>query len=168
MTHKDPKPKRAHQMNEKKYNIDEIKSKYKTLKIAKEDLKIKANSWKTLIEKLNLPTYEQIKDQLTEIKKENEILRRENDSLKKSVSKNTEFDEVGFWLIDGNFERSKFTDFNVPEQATRIESFAKSFYKSLAQKYHPDQGGTDMQMSNLKHLYDQMMTLVEMNDGLGK
>jgi hypothetical protein len=155
-------------MNKNEYSIDEIKSKYKTLKAAKADLKIKANSWKSLVEKLNLPTYKQLQDQLIEFKKHNEILRKENESLKKSVSKTTKFDEIGFWLIDGNFERSKFTDFAVPEQATRIESLAKAFYKSLVQRYHPDQGGTDMQMSNLKRLYDQMMTLVEMNDGLGK
>jgi curved DNA-binding protein CbpA len=49
-----------------------------------------------------------------------------------------------------------------------VTSIARKFYKELARRYHPDKGGTNEQMANLKLLEDQMMALVEMNEGLGK
>ena len=154
--------------NQINYTVAEIKSKYKTLKEAKAHFNLKANSWTALVQKLNAPTYEQLKKRVDDLSRENESLKEENTALKKSISKTNEFDEVGFWLLDENFGRSKFSDFDVPEEATEIESSAKAFYKKLAQKYHPDKGGTEIQMSNLNRLYDQMMVLVEMNSGLRK
>lgn len=153
--------------NQVKYTVTEFKSQYKTLKQAKAAFNIKARSWSALVEKLNAPSYEQLKEQVAKLLRETEVLRRENESFKQSISKTKNFDEIGFWLLDNNFERSKFSDFGVPEEATKIKSSAKEFYKKLAQKYHPDKGGTEMQMSNLNHLYNQMMALVEMNGGLG-
>jgi hypothetical protein len=150
------------------YTIEKLKSQYKLLKDAKLAFSVKARSWVALVEKLNAPSYDQLQEQVTYLKQENESLRKENASLRQSISKTKDFDEVGFWLLDNNFDRSRFPDFNVPPEATKIESAAKAFYKTLAQKYHPDKGGTEMQMSNLGRLFDQLMVLVEMNEGLGK
>lgn len=151
-----------------KYTVERLKSQYKSLKEAKAAFNLKARGWTALVGKLNAPSYEQLKEQVAQLTQENEHFRRENKILRQSVSKTENFDEVGFWLTDNNFDRSRFPDFNVPPEATKIESAAKAFYKMLAQKYHPDQGGTEMQMSNLGRLFDQLMVLVEMNDGLGK
>lgn len=151
---------------ETEYTVQDIKNRYKTFKEAKAAFKIKARSWVALVEKLNAPSYDQLKEQVNFLLQENEKLRHENISLKNSISKTQEFDEMGFWLLDNNFDRARFSDFNVPEEAIKIESAAKAFYKKMSQKYHPDKGGTDMQMSNLRKLYDQLMVLVEMNDGL--
>lgn len=150
------------------YSIEELKSRYKTFNEAKAAFNLKARSWAALVDKLNLPNYEQLKEQVKHLLITIESLRRENEALKQSISKTKEFDEIGFWLLDNNFERSRFSDFDIPEDAIKAESIAKSFYKKLAQKYHPDQGGTEMQMSNLGRLHDQLMALVEMNGGLGK
>lgn len=151
-----------------KYTVEKLKSQYKSLKDAKAALNIKARGWTALVEKLNAPNYEQLKEQVAQLIQENEDLRKENEILRQSVSRTENFDEVGFWLADNNFDRSRFPDFNVPPEATKIESAAKAFYKTLAQKYHPDKGGTEMQMSNLGRLFDQLMALVEMNGGLRK
>lgn len=150
------------------YTVQNLKSQYKTFKEAKAAFNLKARSWVTLVEKLNAPSYEQLKELVDNLRKENRELRENITKLEQSVSKTEEFDEIGFWLLDANFDRSKFSDFGVPEEATKIESSANNFYKTLAKKYHPDRGGTEMQMSNLNRLYDQMMALVEMNDGIGK
>jgi hypothetical protein len=150
------------------YTVDAIRKKYKTFREAKAAFNVKARSWLALVEKLNAPTYEELKAQLNKLQKDIDFLRNENETLKKSISKTEDFDEIGFWLLDNNFDRSRFADFDVPPEALRIESAAKAFYKKLAQKYHPDKGGTEMQMSNLNRLYEQMMALVDMNDGVGK
>ena len=153
---------------ENQYNTKKLQSQYGSFKRAKEALNIKARSWSKLVEKLNYPSYGQLKEHFTCLQEEIRLLRQENQSLKQSISKTREFDEIGFWLLDNNFERSKFSDFNISEEATKVESAAKNFYKKIAKRYHPDRGGTEMQMSNVNHLYDQMMALVEMNNGLGK
>ncbi|MEA5467503.1 hypothetical protein [Spirulina sp. 06S082] len=150
------------------YTIKQLKQRFKTFKDAKIAFNLKARGWSALVDKLNSPNHEQLKNQIAKLRKENEKLQQKNEELKKSISKTHEFDEVGFWLLDRNFDRSKFSDFEVPEEATKLESVAKNFYKQLAQRYHPDKGGTEMQMSNVNRLYDQMMVLVEMNEGLGK
>lgn len=150
------------------YTVAALKSQYKTFKKAKLELNIKAQSWQALVDKLNAPNYQQLKEQLLKLQQENQALRQENDALKNSISKTEDFDEVGFWLLDKNFNRSNFSDFGISEEETKIESKSKNFYKKLAQKYHPDQGGTEMQMTNLNRLYEQMMALVIMNNGLGR
>ena len=150
------------------YTAGALKIQYKTFKQAKLALNIKAQSWQALVDKLNAPSYEQIKEQLLKLKQENQFLQKENEILKDSISKTKDFDEVGFWLLDKNFNRSNFSDFEISEEQTKIESKANLFYKKLAQKYHPDKGGTEMQMSNLNRLYEQMMALVAMNNGLGR
>ena len=150
------------------YDVKKLQTQYESFRKAKEAFSLKARSWSALVEKLNSPSYEQLKEHLNHLRKEIDNLRKENQSLKQSRSVTKDFDEVGFWLLDNNFERSRFSDFNISEEATKIESAAKVFYKKIAQKYHPDKGGTEMQMSNVSRLYDQIMTLVEMNSGLGK
>jgi hypothetical protein len=149
-------------------SVKTLKSQYKSFKEAKEALNLKARSWSALVQKLTAPNYEQIKEQLVHLQEKIDNLCKENQSLKQSMSKNDGFDKIGFWLLDNNFDRSRFSDFDIPEEATRIESVAKVFYKKISQKYHPDKDGTEMQMSNVNRLYEQMMTLVEMNNGLGK
>lgn len=72
-------------------------------------------------------------------------------------------DKKGFWLMDENFDRSRFTDFDLPDNATRDAAVAKKVYLDLSRKYHPDAGGSDEQMANVRKLYDQMSALVEMN-----
>ena len=135
---------------------------------AKEAFNLKARGWAALVDKLNAPSYEQLIEQLSHLRKQNAKLKEQNESLLSSISRTKDFDEVGFWLLDSNFERSRFPDFNTPSEATKLESAAKDFHRKLSQKYHPDKGGTEMQMSNLNLLLDQLLTLVEMNDGLGK
>jgi hypothetical protein len=149
------------------YTVQSLKIQYKTFKEAKQCLRIKANSWISLVDKLNSPSYDQLKEQVTYLSQELENLKKENIQLKQAVAKNDGFDEVGFWLLDNNFDRSKFSDFGVPQDAKEMESAAKEFYKKLAKIYHPDKGGTEMQMANLNRLLEQMMVLVDMNGGLG-
>ena len=151
-----------------KYTVEELKRQHKTFPDAKKAYGIKAKGWVALVDKLNRPTYEQLQKQVKDLLAQNNKLSKENASLKQSVSKTKDFDELGFWLLDSNFDRSKFSDFSVPVEAVERESAAKAFYKDLAQTYHPDKGGTEMQMANVSRLYDQLMALVEMNEGLGQ
>lgn len=155
-------------LSENQYDIKKLQTQYESFRKAKEAFNVKARGWSALVEKLNSPSYEQLKEHVYNLQKETDSLRKENQYLQQSISITNNFDEVGFWLLDNNFERSRFSDFNISEEATKIESVAKKIYKNLSQKYHPDKGGTEMQMSNVIRLYDQMMTLVEMNNGLGK
>jgi hypothetical protein len=151
----------SNQLQSAMHTIASLKKEYKTLVAAKTAFNLKAKSWADLVEKLNAPSIEQLQ---TEIAR----LNAENKSLKQQLTEAQGFDPIGFWLQDGNFERSKFSDFKAPPEATRKESIAKKFYKELARRYHPDKGGTSEQMANVKKLEDQMMALVDMNGGLGK
>ena len=141
--------------------VAELKKKYKTLVAAKAEYKVKAKSWNALAEKISIPDPAKLQ---TEI----ERLKAENIALKQQLSESQGFDAISFWLEDGNFERSRFSDFGAPPEATKKESTARQFYKELARRYHPDKGGTSAQMANVKKLEDQMMALVDMNGGLGK
>jgi hypothetical protein len=147
-----------------KYTVEQLKKQFRLLKDAKAHFNLKASSWVTLVEKLNKPTYEQLQEQIKNLEKLNFDLEQK---LKKSAD-NSEFDEVGFWLLSKNFDRSRFSDFETPEAATRVESVAKGFYKELANKYHPDKGGTNEQMASITLLYDQLIGMVEINEGMGK
>jgi hypothetical protein len=149
------------------YTATSLQKQYKNFKEAKSHFGITARGWEALAKKLNEPTSEELKTQIKELSKVVEEQRKEIEALKKSVVPSTGFDEVGFWLLDRNFDRSKFQDFGVAEEATECESSAKAVYKRLAQKYHPDNGGTDEQMANVNRLQEQMMALVKMNGGLG-
>jgi hypothetical protein len=137
---------------------ENLKKQYKTFKAAKADKGIKAKSWAALAEKINAAGLQARIDEL----------EAENKALKQQLTTAQNFDIIGFWLQNGNFDRSKFGDFGTPKEATFKESVARKFYKELARRYHPDKGGTNEQMANLKLLEDQMMALVEMNEGLGK
>lgn len=136
------------------YTVASLKKEHKTLAAAKAAHKLKARSWADLAEKLNTPTVAQLQAEIA--------------ALKQQLVAAKGFDSVGFWLQDGNFERSRFSDFQAPPETTKKESVAKKFYKELARRYHPDKGGTSSQMANVKKLEDQMMALVDMNGGLGK
>lgn len=148
--------------------VAELKKQYKSFKEAKVTLGVKARSWEELAKKLDQPTYEQLTIQVQALLKTNQELIEDIATLKNSIAKTKEFDEVGFWLLDNNFDRSRFPDFSLSEEATKKESAAKAFHKQLAKKYHPDNGGTPMQMANLNKLFEQVMALVELNGGLGK
>ena len=113
------------------YTIASLKSEHKTLAAAKAAHKLKANSWAALVEKLNTPTVAQLQAEIA--------------SLKQQLAAAQGFDLTGFWLLDGNFDRSKFGDFGTPKEATKKESIARKFYKELARRYHPDKGGSDEQ-----------------------
>jgi hypothetical protein len=131
-----------------------LKAEHKTLVAAKSAHKLKVKSWQALADKLNTPTIESLQQKIKE--------------LEAQLATSQGFDPVGFWLLSGNFERSKFGDFGTPSDATYKESVARQFYKELARRYHPDKGGTHEQMANLKLLEDQMLTMVEFNSGMGK
>ena len=146
------------------YTVEQLKKQFQSFKDAKVHFNLKAVSWTALVEKLNKPTYEQLQERVKNLEKLNFDLEQK---LKKSEA-TSEFDEVGFWLLSRNFERSRFSDFETPEAATRIESVAKNFYKKLADKYHPDKGGTNEQMASLTLLYDQLIGMVEINEGMSK
>ncbi len=142
------------------YTTADLKKQFKKFAAAKKHFGVKAQSWEKLCKKLNEKA-----NQESEV----EQLRSRIQFLEAEIAKkNSEFDEIGFWLLDNNFDRSRFSDFNLPENATKLESVAKGYYKKLAGKYHPDKGGTAMQMANLNKLLEQMMALVELNNGLGK
>lgn len=139
-----------------------LKAQFKSFKEAKAKTKTKARSWKALAEKLNKPSPEV---EIARLKEQIKGLEGELSHLRKVAAGN--FDEVGFWLLDRNFERAKFADFGVSEQATEMESVAKEVHRTLAQKYHSDSGGSDEQMANVNRLKDQMLSVVKLNGGMG-
>ena len=145
-----------------KYTEKNLKERFSSFKEAKAELKTKARSWKALAAKLNAPKPEDeiamLKGQVEQLKAEVERLRAAGEDV---------FDEVGFWLLDRNFERAIFEDFGVSEQATEMESEAKKIHKELSQRYHPDSGGSDEQMANVNKLKKQMLSVVRLNGGMG-
>jgi hypothetical protein len=140
------------------YSAKDLKKKYGSLSQARSALGMTARGWQALADKLNQPTPEA---ELRRLKQEVQQLQQEVASLKNLG------DPVGFWLLDGNFDRSRFTDFAVPEAAFKQESIANKFYKQLSRKFHPDKGGTASQMANLNTLYGQILAFVELNNGMG-
>jgi hypothetical protein len=139
------------------YTVQGLKREFKTIAAAKAKLGVTARGWDALVAKLNaLPSSE-----LDELRAENALLRKQIAQLKGLVN------PIGFWLLDGNFDRSRFPDFGVPKDAFYKESVAKTFHKELARQFHPDKGGTAEQMANLNQLLNQLLALVEMNGGLG-
>lgn len=145
-----------------KYTDKNLKEQFQSFKAAKAHFRIKARSWKALAAKLNKPTPEQeiamLKEQVKRLEAEVARLREAGEDA---------FDEVGFWLLDRNFERAIFEDFGVSEQATEMESEAKKIHKELSQRYHPDSGGSDEQMANVNKLKKQMLSVVRLNGGMG-
>jgi hypothetical protein len=146
------------------YTAQSLKQQYKTLAAAKAQLNLKARGWQALADKLNQPSADDAIAQLEQLRQENAALKQQLDALKSQVGNS---DPVGFWLLDGNFDRSRFPDFGVPDTAFRKESLAKQFHKELSKRFHPDKGGTAEQMANLNKLLGQVLGLVEMNNGLG-
>lgn len=150
------------------HTVASLREKFPNLQAAKAAYNVKARSWVALAEKLNAPSYDDLRAQLAAVTAIKDALEIECTRLKTTFSAGNDFDSFGFWLFDNNFDRSRFSDFQVPPDATLYESAARSFYKHHAQTYHPDKGGTEEQMRNLKTLLDQLLTLVELNEGLGK
>jgi polyhydroxyalkanoate synthesis regulator phasin len=150
-----------------KYTAASLKEQFKTFSDAKQHFGLKARSWQALADKLNAPSVDDLKVQLTTLQTQVAKLEAENKQLRAHAATGTGFDEVGFWLLDRNFERAKFEDFGIPEAATEMESQAQAEYKRLAQKYHPDNGGLDEQMQNLNRLRQQMLAIVKLNGGIG-
>jgi hypothetical protein len=146
------------------HSVQGLKQQYKSLAAAKVALGVTARGWQALTDKLNRPSGEEAIAQLNQLRQENAALKQQLDALKTQVAHP---DPVGFWLLDGNFDRSRFPDFGVPKEAFYKESIAKTFHKQLARQFHPDKGGTAEQMANLNRLHDQVLALVEMNNGLG-
>ncbi|MFG6094302.1 hypothetical protein SPB21_03585 [Leptothoe sp. ISB3NOV94-8A] len=155
-----PKPSPEELLLEKQ--VAELKGRYSSFDEAKAQLGIKARSWDALIQKLNKPSPEQeiamLKGQVEALKAEVKRLREAGENA---------FDEVGFWLLDRNFDRAKFEDFGVSEKATEMESEAKKIYIELSQRYHPDNGGLDEQQANINKLRKQMLAVVKLNGGMG-
>lgn len=137
-----------------------LKKEFKAIATAKKHFNLKARGWQALADKLNQASGQEAL--IAQLQAEIAQLKAENAALKQS----TQPDMVGFWLLDENFDRSRFTDFDVPEMAFRSASAAKAFHKRLARKFHPDKGGTAEQMANLNALLDQMFVMVELHGGL--
>jgi polyhydroxyalkanoate synthesis regulator phasin len=150
-----------------KYTTESLKNQFKNFTDAKKHFGIKARSWQALADKLNAPSTDELKKLIQALEKRIANLEKENLQLREHVSGINGFDEIGFWLLDRNFERAKFEDFGIPSEATEMESKAQSEYKRLAQKYHPDNGGLDEQMQNLNRLRKQMLSIVKLNGGMG-
>lgn len=149
------------------YTEKSLKGQFKSFKQAKAHFGLKARSWKALAEKLNAPSVTDLEIQLAKLKMQVAQLEEENELLRKRAASSDDFDEVGFWLLDRNFERANFEDFDIGEEATEMESATQKEYKRLAQKYHPDNGGLPEQMANVNRLRSQMLSLVKTNGGMG-
>jgi uncharacterized small protein (DUF1192 family) len=156
-------------MNNKysRHTATSLKNQFGSFPDAKQHFGLKARSWQALADKLNIPSVEDLKAQIVALEAQVAKLEAENKQLRSNATKNPDFDEIGFWLLDRNFDRAKFEDFGIPEEATEMESKANAAYKRLAQKYHPDSGGLDEQMQNLNKLKKQMLSLVKLNGGMG-
>jgi hypothetical protein len=139
------------------YSAQSLKREYGTLAQAKSATGLTARGWQALADKLNQPSPDaQIKLLQSQVKQlQQEIIQLKNLG-----------NPIGFWLLDGNFDRSRFTDFDVPQDAFYKASIARKFHKELSRRYHPDKGGTEEQMANLNRLLDQSLALVEMNGGM--
>ena len=143
------------------YTVVSLKTEYKTLAAAKAFHKLKASSWAALAEKLNTPSVEQLQ---TEI----ERLKAENTALKQQLTKDQGFDLVGFWLQDGNFERSRLEDFGISKDVLDSTSAVKKVWKELSLRYHPDKGGTQEHQANLNRLQNQMMAMASLAESVDK
>ncbi|MEM8807814.1 MAG: hypothetical protein AAGF01_17480 [Cyanobacteria bacterium P01_G01_bin.38] len=148
------------------YTEKTLKDQFKSFKQAKSHFGLKARSWRALADKLNSPSAADLEAQLVELNKQIAQLEAENEQLRKRFAFGKNFDEVGFWLLDRNFERAKFDDFGIGIAATEMASAAQKAYKKLAQKYHPDNGGLPEQMANVNRLKSQMLSLVKTNGGM--
>jgi hypothetical protein len=138
------------------FTVQGLKKDYQSIAQAKTHFGVTARGWEALAAKLNdSPTIAEL-----------QMLRLENAELRAQLAQ-SQSDPVGFWLLDGNFDRSRFTDFAVPNDAFYKESIARSFHRGLARRFHPDANGTDEQMANLNQLLGQLLALVEMNEGMG-
>lgn len=105
-----------------KYTEEGLRAQFQSFKEAKSHFGMKARSWKLLASKLNEPSVKDLKKQVEELAIKMEFLKQENEKLKALAVKGKGFDEIGFWLLDRNFERSKFEDFGLDEEATDRKS----------------------------------------------
>ncbi|MBE9160653.1 hypothetical protein IQ265_28090 [Nodosilinea sp. LEGE 06152] len=150
-----------------KHTVASLKEQFKSCADAKQHFGLKARGWQALADKLNAPSLDDLKAQIATLEAQVAKLEAENKQLHAHASTGTGFDEVGFWLLDRNFERAKFEDFGISEAATEMKSKAEDEYKRLAKKYHSDNGGLDEQMQNLNRLRNQMLSIVKLNGGMG-
>jgi hypothetical protein len=137
---------------------ESLKKQHKTFAAAKAAHGIKAKSWAALAEKINTVRLQ------TEIDR----LKTENAALKQQLSENQCFDFVGFWLQDGNFERSRLEDFGILKETLNSMSAVKKVWKELSLQYHPDRGGTVEQQTNLNKLQNQMMAMASLAESVDK
>jgi uncharacterized small protein (DUF1192 family) len=150
-----------------KHTAASLKEQFKSFSDAKQHFGLKARSWQALADKLNAPSLDDLKAQIATLEAQVAKLEAENKQLHAHAATGTDFDEVGFWLLDRNFERAKFEDFGISEAATEMESKAEAEYKRLAKKYHSDNGGLNEQMQNLNRLRQQMLSMVKISGGMG-
>lgn len=141
------------------YTINQLKADHKTLAAAKAYFGLKARSWEALADKLGQSQEPSDQGLIAELRATIARLEGEIQSLQQP-------DLIGFWLMDGNFERSRFSDFDLPAMALQSVSAAKAWHKKLARRYHPDKGGTPEQMANLNRMLDQMLALAELSEGM--
>jgi hypothetical protein len=135
------------------HTITSLKQEFKTITAAKQHFGLKARGWQALADKLN----QQAKDDLiAQLQAEVAQLKQENEALRQQpVTTGT----IAFWLTDGNFERSRFTDFDVPEMALLTESSAKAFCRKLAKRVK----GNQEQLANVDRLLNQMLVMVDLH-----
>ena len=110
-------------MDSEKYTVASLKKQFKAFPQAKQHFGLKARSWQALADKLNSPSLEELKAQIVALKAQVARLEAENKQLRANATKNPDFDEIGFWLLDRNFDRAKFEDFGIPEEATEMDDF---------------------------------------------
>lgn len=97
----------------------------------------------------------------------NQVLAYENKNLWRDretrdlmeAAKQSQLDEMGFWLLDKNFSRSNLSDFPIPKEALLDESEAQKFFIRFFRVYwHSVE-----QRENVKRLYEQILVVVSAN-----
>ena len=157
------------------YTIQDLKKQFSNFKTAKDHFKVKAQSWQTLCDKLNI---ESSKDtRLTELESLVKELVKELESLKAIKSSKSELDILLTDLVykrgvgdDEIFESPEAME-GEPENADKddwasFHSTLRRRYYRLSFIYHPDQRGTKEQMANLTNAYESAIAYVKTNNGM--
>jgi hypothetical protein len=164
------------------YTEKDLKDKYKKFAAAKEHFGVKANGWLALCNKLNV---EAAKGRILDLEHQNERLQSQLEAAMVRIleleqeSTKSDLDLMLTDLVykrgvgsDEIFESSEAME-EEPEGVGRddwayFESVLKRRYFRLAKRYHPDRGGSNDQLNNLKHAYEVAKTFVKINGGLQK